>query len=79
MGMAYASALDEGETFATLELKINFLKPVWTGKLVATGRVVKGGRTVGLVECDVVDAKDRLVARATSTCMTLRGDEARGR
>ena len=79
MGMAYASALDEGETFATLELKINFLKPVWTGKLAATGRVVKGGRTVGLVECDVVDAKDRLVARATSTCMTLRGDEARGR
>lgn len=79
MGMAYASSLDEGETFTTLELKINFLKPVWTGKLVATGRVVKGGRTVGLVECDVVDEKDRLVARATSTCMTLRGDEAKGR
>ena len=79
MGMAYASTLDDDETFTTLELKINFLKPVWTGKLVATGRVVKGGRTVGLVECDVVDAKDRLVARATSTCMTLRGDEARGR
>jgi uncharacterized protein (TIGR00369 family) len=79
MGMAYASTLDEGESFTTLELKINFLKPVWTGRLVATGRVVKGGHTVGLVECDVVDAKDRLVARATSTCMTLRGDEARGR
>lgn len=79
MGMAYASTLDEGESFTTLELKINFLKPVWSGKLVATGRVVKGGRTVGLVECDVVDDKERLVARATSTCMTLRGDEARGR
>ena len=79
MGMAYASTLEEGETFTTLELKINFLKPVLTGKLVATGRVVKGGQTVGLVECDVVDDKDRLVARATSTCMTLRGDEARGR
>ncbi|HYS17322.1 MAG TPA: PaaI family thioesterase [Candidatus Binatia bacterium] len=79
MGMAYAATLDEGETFTTLELKINFLKPVWTGKLVATGRVVKSGRTIGLVECDVVDDKERLVARATSTCMTLRGDEARGR
>jgi len=31
------------------------LKPVWTGKLVAPGRVVKAGRTVGFVECDVVD------------------------
>ena len=79
MGMAYASSLDEGETFTTLELKINFLKPVWTGRLVATGRVVKGGHTVGLVECDIHDDKDRLVARASSTCMTLRGAQAAGR
>jgi uncharacterized protein (TIGR00369 family) len=79
MGMAYASSLDEGETFTTLELKINFLKPVWTGRLTATGRLVKGGNTVGLVECDVHDDKDRLVARASSTCMTLRGQQAQGR
>jgi uncharacterized protein (TIGR00369 family) len=79
MGMAYASSLDEGETFTTLELKINFLKPVWTGRLTADGRVVKGGHTVGLVECDVHDDKDRLVARASSTCMTLRGAQAQGR
>ena len=79
MGMAYAASLDEGETFTTLELKINFLKPVWTGRLIATGRVVKGGQTVGLVECDIHDDKDRLVARASSTCMTLRGAQAAGR
>jgi uncharacterized protein (TIGR00369 family) len=79
MGMAYASGLDEGETFTTLELKINFVKPVWTGKLRAEGRVLSGGRTVGLVECHVRDAKDRLIAHATSTCMTLRGDAAAGR
>lgn len=79
MGMAYAAGLDEGETFTTLELKINFLKPIWRGKLTATGRVVTAGRTVGLVECDVHDDKERLVARATSTCMTLRGEQAVGR
>jgi uncharacterized protein (TIGR00369 family) len=79
MGIAYAATLDEGETFTTLELKINFLKPVWTGRLTATGRVVKAGHTVGLVECDVHDDKDRLVARASSTCMTLRGAQAEGR
>jgi uncharacterized protein (TIGR00369 family) len=79
MGMAYAAGLEEGETFTTLELKINFLKPVRTGRLTATGRLVKGGRTVGLLECDVVDDKDRLVARASSTCMTLRGEQAEGR
>ena len=79
MGMAYAAALGEGESFTTLELKINFLKPVRTGKLTATGRVVKAGRTVGLVECDIVDDQDSLVARASSTCMTLRGERAEGR
>ena len=79
MGIAYATGLEEGETFTTLELKINFLRPVWRGALTATGRVVSAGRTVGLVECDVHDEKARLVARATSTCMTLRGEQAVGR
>jgi len=79
MGMAYASTLEEGETFTTLELKINFLRPFWTGKLVAEARMVKDGRTIGLVECDVTDAQQRLVARAASTCMTLRGEQAEGR
>jgi uncharacterized protein (TIGR00369 family) len=79
MGMAWASELEEGETFTTLELKINFLKPVWNGKLRAEGRVVKRGKTVGLVECDVRNADGDLVARATSTIMTLRGDKAQGR
>lgn len=79
MGIAYASKLDEGETFTTLELKINFLKPVWNAKLRAIGSVVKGGRTVGLVECDVTDENGGLVARASSTCLTLRGSQASGR
>jgi uncharacterized protein (TIGR00369 family) len=79
MGLAYASALDEDESFTTLELKINFLKPVWTGRLRALGRVVKMGRTVGLVECDVTDESGALVARASSTCLTLRGEQGLGR
>ena len=79
MGTAYASTLAEGETFTTLELKINFLRPFWTGRLFATGRVVKAGRTIGLTECDVTDAEGRLVARAMSTCMTLRGEPSEGR
>jgi uncharacterized protein (TIGR00369 family) len=79
MGIAYASDLAEGESFTTLELKINFLKPVWKARLRAEGRVVKRGRTVGLVECDVFDEKRSLVARASSTCLTLAGKQADGR
>jgi uncharacterized protein (TIGR00369 family) len=79
MGMAYASRLEDGESFTTLELKINFLKPLRSGKVRAEGRVVKAGRSVGLVECDVLDGEGSLVARASSTCMTLRGEMAQGR
>ena len=79
MGMAFFSTLDDGESFTTLELKINFVRPFWTGKLLAHGRVVSRGKTVGLTECRVVDDRDRLVAHATSTVMALRGAAAEGR
>ena len=79
MGIAYASTLDEGESFTTLELKINFFKPVWNARLIASAQIVKQGRTVGMVECDVKDEKGSLIARASSTCMTLRGTQAEGR
>jgi uncharacterized protein (TIGR00369 family) len=79
MGVAHAAALDEGETFTTLELKINFMKPVWSGHHRAEGKVIKAGRTISLVEGRVTDESGSLVAYATSTCMTLRGDAAKGR
>jgi uncharacterized protein (TIGR00369 family) len=79
MGMAYGTTLQEGESFTTLELKINFLRPVWESQLRAVGRVVRGGKMVGLLECDITDHDGQLVARASSTCLTLRGDQARGR
>ena len=79
MGLAYRSTLAEGETLTTIELKINFLRPVWKAKLRARAGMVRSGKIVGLVECDIVDEQERLVARASSTCMTLRGRLAEGR
>ena len=79
MGIAYSANLAEGESFTTLELKINFLKPIWKARLRAVGRVLKQGYTVGLVECDVTDEKGSLVAHATSTCLTLGDAQADGR
>src|SRR5258707_15845803 len=59
MGMAYAATLEEGESFTTLELKINFLRPVWKATLTAEGTVVHRGRSVGLTECSITDEKGR--------------------
>ena len=79
MGIAYATLLDDDESFTTLELKINFIKPIWNANLRAIGKVIKKGKTVGLTECSVMDDKEQLIARASSTCLTLRGEQAKGR
>ena len=79
MGFAYSTTLAADESFAAVELKINFLRPVWKATLHANAKVIHAGKHVGLVECDVLDERQRLVARASSTCMTLRGRLAEGR
>lgn len=79
MGVACYSTLEEGESFTTIELKVNFTKPVWSGRLTARGEVKKAGRKVVLLQCDVRDEGGSLVAFATSTCLVLRGEAARGR
>jgi len=79
MGTAWASGPGEDKTFTTVEMKINFFRPFRSGPMTAEGKVVRRGRTMGYVECDVRDAEGRLLARAASTCMTLRGEQAAGR
>ena len=79
MGMAFASTLAPEESFTTVELKVNFFRPIWQAQLKAEGTVVQRGRTIGYVECDITDEENRLVAKAASTCMVLRGQKSVGR
>jgi uncharacterized protein (TIGR00369 family) len=79
MGIAFASTLAAEESFTTVELKINFFRPVWQSMLRAEGTVVNRGRTVGYAECTITDEENRLVAKAACTCMVLRGQKAAGR
>jgi uncharacterized protein (TIGR00369 family) len=80
MGMACASLLETGESFTTLELKINYLRPVWEGTLEARAKAVYQGKTQVYLESTItLLPDDKLIARASSTCLILRGDQARGR
>jgi len=79
MGMAFASTLAPEESFTTVELKINFFRPVWQAQLRAEGTVVQRGRTIGYVECAITDEEKRVIAKAASTCMVLRDQGAAGR
>jgi uncharacterized protein (TIGR00369 family) len=76
MGYAFSSTLTDEELFTTVEIKLNFLKPVFKSKLRAEGKLIKKGSSVGLLECQIYDEKESLVAHSTSTCMVLKGNSA---
>ena len=79
MGMAFVSTLAPNESFTTMSLSIQFFRPVWQTRLRADARIVNRGRNVGYIECDVTDQDGKAVAKATSTCMVLRGEQAKTR
>jgi uncharacterized protein (TIGR00369 family) len=79
MGYAMDSTLEDDESFTTLDLTAKFFKPIWNARLRATAQVTKRTRSLGLIECEVTDERGSLVAKVFSTCMVLRGDEAKGR
>lgn len=77
MGMSLATLQEDGQWNTTIELKINFIRPVVSGRLRAVGRVVEMKQTLMFSEADVLDDQDRLVARASSTCLAV--PEGQGR
>jgi len=79
IGTAHATTLEEGESFTSLDLQINFFRPVWNGRIRAVAKPVNVGRQISRYVCDILRDDDKLVAQVTSTVMTLRGDQASGR
>jgi uncharacterized protein (TIGR00369 family) len=55
----------------TVDLKVNYLAPAASGKLIATGRRIKLGRTLGYAEATVTDEAGKLLAHGTSTLMIV--------
>jgi len=72
MGIAVMTTLRDGESFTTLELKMNFLRPVFDDELRAEAKVLHRGRTVALVESVLKNGKGKDVARGLATQMILR-------
>ena len=71
MGVATGSLLKDNESFTTIELKINFLRPVFETELRADARVLHRGRSIALVETILKNSEGKEVARATATQMIL--------
>ena len=71
LGCAIFTTLAKGEAWTTLELKLNFVRPISkdTGTVGAEGRIIHRGRTVATAEGTVKDRAGKLYAHASTTCM----------
>lgn len=78
MGCAVHTTLPAGTAYTTLEIKVNFVRPVTvsTGRIVAEGKVVYRGGTIATAEGRLyAEADGSLLAHSTTTCLILRPKE----
>jgi len=71
--MAVYTVIPQGAEIATVELKINYLSAVPGGKIKAVGTVLRAGRNFVITECEVLDAKGNLAAKALLTFGAVSG------
>jgi uncharacterized protein (TIGR00369 family) len=71
MGAACWSTMEAGRPFATLDLRVSFLRSVISGRLLAEGVLVRTGKTARFAECTILDGDGILVARASCTFLAL--------
>lgn len=70
-GGAAMSVLPEDKHILTAEFKLNMLRPVVAEKVIATGTVLKAGKTIVVCEAEVTDADSgKLLAKMTATVLT---------
>jgi uncharacterized protein (TIGR00369 family) len=71
MGCAVHSTLKAGMGYTTLEIKVNFVRPMseTTGPVQAEGKVISSGKRIATAEGRIVDAQGKLYAHATTTCL----------
>ena len=67
VGMALVGLINRDENISTLEMKINFLKPVKSGEIIAEAKIVHKGSQTAIGDVDVRDEKNYLVAKGLAT------------
>ena len=73
LACAIVSTLEPGYASTTLEIKINFVRPITdeTGEVTAEGRIIHPGKRIATSEAKLLDAGGKLLAHGTTTCMIM--------
>jgi len=79
MGGALSTCLEEDERCSTIEIKINYLKSVRSGRLICDTKVIHKGKNIAFLESVVKDHEDRPVATATGTFNIFKHKKAAGK
>jgi uncharacterized protein (TIGR00369 family) len=74
MGCVVQSLLPAGTGYTTLEIKVNYLRPITsaTGTVTCEGTVIHLGGRTATAEARVTDAAGKLYAHGTTTCIIFR-------
>ncbi|HKE57282.1 MAG TPA: PaaI family thioesterase [Pyrinomonadaceae bacterium] len=65
--LAIVPLLEAGERATTVDLTINYLRPLRSGKVTATARVLRAGKRIIAVSADVEDEAGNLAATGLTT------------
>jgi uncharacterized protein (TIGR00369 family) len=73
MACAVHSTLEAGYSYATLEIKVNYVRAITsdTGDVRAEGKVINSGKRIATAEGRLVDSAGKLYAHGTTTCLIL--------
>jgi len=69
----YYEIEDQDTGITTVDLKLNYLAPAASGKMIAKGRQIKLGKTLGYADAEVTDDNGKILAHGTSTLILLPG------
>lgn len=71
MALATLSTLDEKQAYTTLDIRVNYLRPITldTGEVKATGTVLQSGRRLAYCEARLEDARGKLLVHGTGSCL----------
>jgi len=80
LGCSINSMMPAGRSFTTLELKINYIRPLRreNGEVRCEARVIHAGNRVATAEARVVDANGKIFAHGTTTCIVIEDTGSQG-
>jgi acyl-CoA thioesterase len=75
VAMALIGLVDRDETFTTVEMKINFIKPFDAGEMIAEARIIHKGAKTALGDVEIRNGDGTLIAKGLATYMILKKND----